>query len=206
MPENRDHCQACQRPLPAGWLTTKPCPFCGGKSELVSPAADAARLVRGHPRVTVKSEGSATVYQTRLGTTFGKIWLALCAVIIGGCLVMALMPGRSVSVADRLVPVVLSAPMLLVGLVFTRTTYRVRLSDDEVEVRLRVLGPIGMAWRLRVGERVDAFLAFRGVSSNDQPEKALVVASGGREISFGNLLPMDRKEHLAAAIRDYYRA
>lgn len=203
MPEVRDRCPDCNRPLPAGWLATKPCPFCGEGTGAADPAADAALVAKGHSGVRVTSEGFAVVYQTRLGTVFGWIWLSFTSLLLGLALLgLARGPGPGLELLGILA---FAVPFLLIGLAFAVATYRVRLAEDQVEVRWRIIGPIGWTWRLPAGERVDVRLLFRGAESNDRPELAVVVASQGKDIDFGAFLPMDRKAYLAAAIRDYYR-
>ena len=90
------------------------------------------------------------------------------------------------------------------GFAFTVARYRVILTDTEVAVRWRILPYLGWTWTLPVGEEVKVSLAFRGSESNDKPVEAIVVSSSGKEINFGAFLPLDVKEHLAAAIRYYY--
>ena len=204
MPEARDRCPDCDRPLPASWLASKPCPFCGEGTGAVDPAADAALVAKGHPGITVNSDGLAVVYQTRLGTVFGWIWLSFTGIVIGLALFgLARGPGLGLALLGVLA---FAIPFLLIGLAFTIATYRVRLADDLVEVRWRIVGPIGWTWCLPAGERVGVRLIFRGAESNGRPELAIVVVSQGKDIDFGAFLPMDRKAYLAAAIRYYSRA
>jgi hypothetical protein len=47
-------------------------------------------------------------------------------------------------------------------------------------------------------------LAFDGTEINGKPVPAVVMASGGKEISFGSMLKDDVKEYLAGAIQHYY--
>lgn len=203
MSEARDRCADCDRPLPAGWLAFKPCPFCQGGMDAADPSADAAHVAKGHPGVRVTPEGFTVVYQTRLGTVFGWIWLSFTSILLGLILLgLARGPGSRLELLGVLA---FGLPFLLIGLAFTVATYRVRLAEDLVEVRWRIVGPIGWTWRLPAGEVVSVRMQARGAESNGRPELAVVVASQGKDIDFGAFLPMDRKAYLAAAIRNYYR-
>lgn len=173
---------------------------------------NAEELAKGHPKVSAEVGFQATVYETRLGGCFGWFWLIFTSV---HCVAMFYGLSRgSVKVNHQLVAhaawwhycllALFYVPFFLVGFAFSIARYRVILTDTAVTVRWRILPYLGWTWILPVGEEVKVSLAFRGSESNDKPAEAIVVSSLGKDIDFGAFLPLDVKEHLAAAIRYYY--
>jgi hypothetical protein len=81
---------------------------------------------------------------------------------------------------------------------------RLTLTASFVESRLRTLPGVGWTSRLAVHGAVRAFLAPRGGKVNGRPVDAVVVSSGGEEVSFGSFMDDDLKAYLAALINDYY--
>ena len=137
MSEARDRCADCDRPLPAAWLASKPCPFCQGGMDAADPSADAAHVAKGHPGVRVTPEGFTVVYQTRLGTVFGWIWLSFTSILLGLILLgLARGPGSRLELLGVLA---FGLPFLLIGLAFTVATYRVRLAESNGRPELAVV-------------------------------------------------------------------
>ncbi len=171
-----------------------------------------AELLKGHARVSADVGFQATVYETRLGSTFGWFWLAFTSVH-GVAMFYGLSHG-TVKMNKTLVAhaawwhyltlALVYVPFFLVGFAFTIARYRVELTDGQILVRWRILPYVGWTWRLPVSDEAKVTLAYRGSRQNKKPVESVVVASQGEEIHFGAVLADDVKEFLAGAIRYYY--
>lgn len=160
---------------------------------------NAEELAKGHPKVSAEAGFHATAYETRLSSCFGWTWLIFTSVHCVASFMVAQAHWWHYFLFG-----LFYVPFFLVGFAFSIARYRVILTDAEVTVLWRVLPYLGWTWTLPVGDEVKVSLAFRGSESNDKPVEAIVVSSLGKDIDFGAFLPLDVKEHLAAAIRYYY--
>jgi hypothetical protein len=160
---------------------------------------NAEELAKGHPKVSAEAGFHATAYETRLSSCFGWTWLIFTSVHCVASFMVAQAHWWHYFLFG-----LFYVPFFLVGFAFSIARYRVILTDAEVTVLWRVLPYLGWTWTLPVGDEVKVSLAFRGSESNDEPVEAIVVSSLGKDIDFGAFLPLDVKEHLAAAIRYYY--
>lgn len=187
------------------------CPWCGAVTVSV-PRPDL--LAAGHPKVKAESVGEAAVVEVRPGGgLFAWIWLSvsLLMLVIFGVVLTA---GPEMRVNGRLIrdpgpwhyAAFLSLPALftLAGLMMLNVRRRLTLTASFVESRLRTLPGVGWTSRLAVHGAVRAFLAPRGAMVNGRPVDAVVVSSGGEEVSFGSFMDDDLKAYLAALINDYY--
>lgn len=100
------------------------------------------------------------------------------------------------------IPTLFSLP----GLVMLRLRRRIILSSRSLVTELRTVPGLGWTTRLEVSGPVTAFLAHRGAELNGRAVDAVVVSSGGKEISFGSFMEEGLKEYLVAVIADHYGA
>ena len=169
-------------------------------------------LALGNPKVKMGMVDGGVTCRVRSSSLFGWLWLlgtGMALVVIFTDLAQgdAFVMGEWVphpSFRHFFALGAFLAFFSLPGLAFTVASYVVTLKPDSVTVRWRVLPNLGWTWTLPAGGGVKVFLAHRGSSANKKPVPALVIASQGREISFGGFLPYDVKEFLGAAIHDYY--
>jgi hypothetical protein len=177
-----------------------------------APVLTEAQVAAGHPRVSVESGFQGLSYGARVTTAFGWVWMTL---VTAAFVVMFYATANgTVRINGRLVTepawwhylelTALCVPFLLVGCALTMSRYRVTLTDDQIVIRWRVIPFLGWTWRLAVGDQVSVRLAYDGTEINGKPVPAVVMASGGKEISFGSMLKDDVKEYLAGAIQHYY--
>ncbi len=189
------------------------CPWCAeGQSADAAAPSPGVSIEAGHPKVRRTIEGEAITYDTRLGSCFGWIWLIFTVVHFG--FMFYGMSQGSVKVNGRLVSNpdwwmfallgLFYLPFFVVGLAFTVSRYSVRLTPERLRVRWRFFPGLGWTWELATGADVVVRQAYRGAKENKRPVMAIVVASQGQEIDFGNFLAKDIKAFLVAAIRDYY--
>ena len=177
-----------------------------------APVLTDAQVAAGHPGVSVESDFQGLSYGARVSTRFGWAWLTVTLAVFGlflfaGAKGALRVNGRLVTAPEwwhYLQVAALFVPFLLIGFAFTMSRYRVTLADDRITVRWRILPFLGWTWGLDVGEEVAVRLAYDGTEVNGEPVPAVVMASGGKEISFGSVLQDDVKEHLAGAIQHYY--
>lgn len=209
-------CIECDRGIPrARFVDGKvACPWCqavqddAGGQVVVSPLPVGAM----HPKVTQRIEGAEQVYVTRQGSWFGWFWLAFTTVHCGFMfygLAQGAFRVNGELVADPSVWHFLGLAafysiFFAVGFAFTLSRYTVRLADSQVTVRYRLFPFVGWTWRLAVGEIIRVALAFRGARENNSAVNAVVLASDGKEISFGSFLAKDVKEYLAGSIDGFY--
>ena len=177
-----------------------------------APVLTEAQVAAGHPKVSVQSDFQGLSYGARVSTKFGWLWMSLATAFF--VLMLYSVAQGIVRINGRLVTApewwhylqltALYVPFLLIGFAFTVSRYRVTLTDDQITVRWRIIPFIGWTWSLAVGDRVAVKLAYDGTEINGKPVPAVVMASGGKEISFGSMLKDDVKEYLAGAIQHYY--
>ena len=177
-----------------------------------APVLTEAQVAAGHPKVSVESDFRGLSYGARVSTKFGWLWMSLATAFF--VLMLYSVAQGIVRINGRLVTApewwhylqltALYVPFLLIGFAFTVSRYRVTLTDDQITVRWRIVPFIGWTWSLAVGDRVAVKLAYDGTEINGKPVPAVVMASGGKEISFGSMLKDDVKEYLAGAIQHYY--
>jgi hypothetical protein len=157
-------------------------------------------------------EGAEQVYVTRQGTWFGWFWLAFTTVhcvfmFYGLAYGTVRINGELVahpSVWHFLGLAAFYSLFFAVGFAFTLSRYTVRLADAQATVRFRLFPFVGWTWRLAVGEVIRVSLAYRGARENNSAVTAVVLASDGKEISFGSFLAKDVKEYLAGSIDGFY--
>ncbi len=211
-------CVGCGRGIPVDRFVDgkAACPWCGtvqdegGEQVVVAPAKPLGR----HPKVTERDEGAERVFVTRQGSCFGWFWLVFTTVHCG-FMFYGLVHGQVHS--GRHGPVIANPSFwhylgfaafysifFAVGFAFTLSRYTIRLRDDLITVRYRLFPFVGWTWRLAAAETVQVSLAFRGARSNGRAEKAIVLVSGGKEISFGSFLEDGVKQHLASSIDAFY--
>jgi hypothetical protein len=213
-------CGECGRGIPRDRLVDGKvtCPWCQavqddhGTAVVVSDG----KASHGHPKVRERSEGAERVYVTRQGNCFGWFWLAFttvhCAIMFWGLVHGKVHSGRNgPAIADPTVWHYLGfaafySVFFAVGFAFTLSRYTVRLRDDLLTIRYRLFPFVGWTWKLVAGQTVQVSLAYRGARTNGRAEKAVVVVSDGKEISFGSFLEADVKGHLASRIDAYYNA
>jgi len=209
-------CVECDRGIPRsrfvdGKVT---CPWCqtvqdaSGGQIVVEPLPVGAT----HPKVSQRVEGTEQVYVTRQGSWFGWFWLTFTTVHCG-FMFYGLSQG-TVHVNHQLVthPTIwhylgmaaFYSIFFAVGFAFTLSRYTIRLADAQATVRYRLFPFVGWTWRLAVGETIRVSLAYRGARENGSAVNAVVLSSGGQEISFGSFLAKDVKQHLASAIDGFY--
>lgn len=209
-------CVECDRGIPrARFVDGKvTCPWCqavqddAGGQVVVSPLPVGAT----HPKVTQRIEGAEQVYVARQGTWFGWFWLAFttvhCAFMFYGLSQGALRVNHQVvtypTIWHYLGLSAFYSIFFAVGFAFTLSRYTVRLADAQATVRYRLFPFVGWTWRLAVGETIRVSLAYRGARENNNAVNAVVLASDGKEISFGSFLAKDVKEYLAGAIDGFY--
>ncbi len=209
-------CVECDRGIPrARFVDGKvACPWCqavqddAGGQVVVSPLPVGVM----HPKVTQRIEGAEQVYVTRQGTWFGWFWLAFttihCAFMFYGLSQGALHVNHQVvthpTIWHYLGLSAFYSIFFAVGFAFTLSRYTVRLADAQATVRFRLFPFVGWTWRLAVGEVIRVSLAYRGARENNSAVNAVVLASDGKEISFGSFLAKDVKEYLAGSIDGFY--
>jgi hypothetical protein len=212
-------CVGCGRGIPVDRFVDgkAACPWCGmvqdEGGEQVVEASSGASGAR-HPKVTERVEGAERVFVTRQGSCFGWFWLTFTTVHCG-FMFYGLVHGQVHT--GRHGPVIANPSFwhylgfaafysifFAVGFAFTLSRYTVRLRDDLIIVRYRLFPFVGWTWRLVAGESVKVSLAFRGARSNGSAQKAVVLVSEGKEVSFGSFLEDDVKQHLASAIDGFY--
>ena len=211
-------CVACGKGIPEEVFAGRGagevfCPWCaeGQSADAAAPSLGVS-IEAGHPKVRRTIEGEAITYDTRLGSCFGWIWLIFTVVHFGFMFYgmsqgSVKLNGRLVSNPDWWMFALLGLfylPFFVVGLAFTVSRYSVRLTPERLRVRWRFFPGLGWTWELATGADVVVRQAYRGAKENKRPVMAIVVASQGQEIDFGNFLAKDIKAFLVAAIRDYY--
>jgi hypothetical protein len=177
-----------------------------------APVLTEAQVAAGHPKVSVESDFQGLSYGARVSTKFGWLWMSLATAFF--VLMLYSVAQGVVRINGRLVTTpewwhylqmtAIYVPFLLIGFAFTMARYRVTLTDGQITVRWRIIPFLGWTWSLAVGDQVRVKLAFDGTEINGKPVPAVVMASGGKEISFGSMLKDDVKEYLAGAIQHYY--
>jgi hypothetical protein len=207
-------CAGCGRGVPVSILETGgACPWCAGYSRKV-PGADL--VLKGHPKAVAETVGDTAVLSIRSGGgLFAWIWLGVslvCTLIFAAVWVS----GGEMRVNGRVIqnpgPLHYAAffaiPTLfaMAGVLMLFVRRRVTLTAAFVESRMRMLPGFGWTSRLAVRGPVTAFLAPRGAKVNGRPVDAVVISSGGAEISFGSFMPEDLKAYVGAVINDYYGA
>ena len=177
-----------------------------------APVLTDVQVTAGHPKVSVESGFQGLSYGARVSTKFGWLWMTLATAIL--ILMLYSTAKGVVRINGQLVVepywwhylqlIAFYVPFLLIGFAFTMSRYRVTLADDRITVRWRIIPFIGWTWSLAVGNQVTVKLAYNGTEINGKPVPAVVIASDGKEISFGSMLKDDVKEYLAGAIQHYY--
>lgn len=106
------------------------------------------------------------------------------------------------------VPIVLLLAYLPVRLIVLE--HQVVFADDVLVVRLSSFGRTEKEWRLATGEEVAVGLAFRDEfysvegATKYYPLLSVVVSSGGQEVAFGELLPLEQRVRLALLIDHHF--
>ncbi len=177
-----------------------------------APVLTEAQVAAGHPKVSVESDFQGLSYGAHVSAKFGWVWMTLATAIF--FLMLYATAQGVVRINGRLVTtpewwhylqlIALYVPFLLIGFAFTISRYRVTLTDNRIVIRWRITPFLGWTWSLAVGDQVTVKLAFDGTEINGKPVPAVVMASDGKEISFGSMLKDDVKEYLAGAIQHYY--
>lgn len=106
------------------------------------------------------------------------------------------------------VPIVLLMAYLPVRIIVRE--HQVVFADDALVVRLSSFGRTEEEWRLATGQEVVVGLAFRDEfysvegATKYYPLLSVVVSSGGQEIAFGELLPLEQRVRLALLIDHHF--
>jgi hypothetical protein len=88
--------------------------------------------------------------------------------------------------------------------------HQVVFADEALVVRLRSFGRTEKEWRLATDEEVVVELAFRGEfyhvegATRYYPLLSVVVTSDGREVAFGEKLPLEQRVRLAILIDHHF--
>lgn len=186
------------------------CPWCESGRRPPRPEL----LSGGHPKVAAEQSGDEVVLLVRSGGgLFAWIWTGASLLLLG-VFAAAVLLGAELHINGRLIrepgpehyAVFLLVPALfaLGGGATLAARRRITLSPSSVRSELLLLPRVGWSERLAVTGPVNPFLAHRGASMNNRPVEAVVVSSGGEEISFGSFMGEDLKAYLVAVIADYY--
>ncbi|MFM9015933.1 MAG: hypothetical protein ACKOLZ_00225, partial [Verrucomicrobiota bacterium] len=206
-------CDVCRRPVPL-FLSRfgSSCPWCESARRPPRPEL----LAAGHPKVTADQSGRTVVLHVRSGGGLvARIWFGVSLLLLA-IFAAIVFSGAEMRVNGRLIKepgpehyaliLLLPALFTLAGVAMLALRRRLTLTPDQV--RSEILLPAGLGWseRLAVHGPASAFLAFRGAKVNGRAVDAVVVSSGGKEISFGSFMEEGLKEYLVAVIADHYGA
>jgi hypothetical protein len=148
-----------------------------------------------------------------LGVVIGSLMI-VAASMAWAAIVVALYSWLGWTGAPAVFSVLFSVPFFLLVTYFPLRCvvleHQVVFVDDALVVRLRSFGRTEKEWRLATGEEVVVGLAFLGHfyhvegATRYYPLLSVVVSSDGREVAFGEKLPLEQRVRLAILIDHYF--